>query len=494
MRKVQSTLTALTVVLLLVACSTNPATGRRELNLVSEGQEIAIGQQSHPAILKEFGVYDEKPELNRLVDRVGKRIASQSQRPNLPWTFTVLDTPMVNAMALPGGYIYVTRGMLERINSEDELAGVLGHEIAHVTARHAAQQISRAQLAQFGLVLGSVLAGPRAAQQYGQFAELGLNLLFQRYSRGQESQADLLGTGYMAQARFNPIGAERMLMTLQRLDKNPGGGIDRYFQSHPDPAKRVRDVHAKVAEITGMTSSGAFEPPNRDGYLRLVDGIITANSTEHMVIRDNTIYDRDHGLVIRAPRGWTATTAPGVLFAMQPRGRGQSSTYFVAQEIDLDQLQGRSVEEAVRLRLQQMGLAYAGSRQTTAGSGQRYVVDVWQGQTQAGTVGVETTQFRHGDHVAVFLFVSPSVSSRTSPLGELLRTMEVSASRARSVNPPRIHVGTVRRGESWSDLARRATGNANDAQAVANLNGFDLDTPPQSGMSVKLPEAVVQDE
>jgi predicted Zn-dependent protease len=494
MRKIQSTVISLTVTLLLIACSTNPVTGKRELNLVSEGQEIAIGRQSHPEILKQFGVYDEKPELNRLVDRVGKRIAAQSERPNLPWTFTVLDTPMVNAMALPGGYIYITRGMLERVNSEDELAGVLGHEIAHVTARHAAQQMSRAQLAQLGLVLGSVLAGPQAAQQYGQFAELGLGLLFQKYSRGQESQADLLGTGYIATAHFNPIGAERMLMTLMRLDKNPAAGIDRYFQSHPDPAKRVRDVHAKVAELGGMTSSGSFEPPDRDAYVRLVDGVITANSTERVVIKNNTIYDRDHGVVIRAPQGWRPETAPGVLFAMSPRGRGESSSYFVAQEIDLNQLQGYSIEDAVRARLQQMGLTYAGSRQSSATTGQRFNVDVWQGQTQAGRVGVETTQFRHGDHVAVFLFVSPNVSSRYSPMGELLRTMEVSSSRARSVDPPRIHVGTVRRGESWSDLARRATGNAGDAEALANFNGFDLNTAPQAGMSVKLPEEIVRED
>ena len=492
MRKLQTTFTSLAVMLLVIACSTNPATGKRELNLVSEGQEIAIGQQSHPEIIKEFGVYDEKPELNRLVDRVGKRIAADSQRPNLPWTFTVLDTPMINAMALPGGYVYITRGMLERINSEDELAGVLGHEIAHVTARHAAQQITRTQLAQVGLVLGSIVAGPEATQAYGQFAELGLGLLFQRYSRGQESQADLLGTGYMAQAHFNPIGAERMLMALQRLDKNPTSGIDRYFQSHPDPAKRVRDVHAKVVELQGMASAGTYEQPDRDAYLRLVDGVITANSTEHMVIRNDTIYDRDHGLVIRAPRGWTPTTAPGVLFAMQPRGNNPSS-YFVAQEIELNQLQGRSIEDAVRARLQQMGLSYAGSRQSAASTGQRFGIDVWQGQTQAGVVGVETTQFRHGDHVAVFLFVSPNVSSRNSPLGELLRTMEVSSARARSVNPPRMHIGTVRRGESWSDLARRATGNSGDAEAVANLNGFDLDTAPQAGMTVKLPEEVARD-
>lgn len=195
MRNLRTTVVAITLAVVTVACSTNPATGKREFNIVSESQEIAIGRQSHQQILEEFGVYREKPELNRLVERIGRDISARSERPNLPWTFTVLDTPMINAMALPGGYIYVTRGMLERVNSEDELAGVIGHEIAHVTARHSAQQISRAQLAQFGMVLGAVVAGPEALQQYGQLAQLGIGLLFQRYSRQQETQADLLGTG-----------------------------------------------------------------------------------------------------------------------------------------------------------------------------------------------------------------------------------------------------------------------------------------------------------
>ncbi len=472
--------------LLLAACATNPATGKRQFNIVSESQEVSIGQQSHPEVLKQFGVYREKPELTRLVEDVGHRLAAASERPNLPWTFTILDTPIDNAMALPGGYIYITRGMLERINSEDELAGVLGHEIAHVTARHAAQQISKQQLAQFGLVLGAVVAGPEVFQQYGQLAQLGLGLLFQRYSRQHETEADLLGTGYMAKSHYHPIGAERMLLTLQRLDKHPTSGIDRYFMSHPDPAKRVRDVHQKVVELGGMVASGSFEAPDRDEFVRLLDGIVTANSTEHVIIRNNTIYDRDHGLVVHAPNGWKPTTAPGVMFAMTP-ARDDGSSYFVAQEVDTRELQGRNVQDAVRYRLQQMGLSYAGSRDARMGTGERFAVDVWQGQTQSGVVNVETTQFTHGDHVAVMMFVSP----RGSGLSTILNQMEVRPGEVRSIQPPRMRVGAVRRGETWQDLARRATGNSRDAEAVANLNGFDLNQPPQVGMMVKLPEEVV---
>ena len=485
---------ALTLVL-LAACSTNPATGKRQFNIVPESQEIAIGQQSHQEILRHFGTYDEKPELARLVDRIGHKLAAASERPHLPWHFTVLDTPMVNAMAVPGGYIYITRGMLERINSEDELAGVLGHEIAHVTARHSAQQISRQQLAQFGMLLGAVVAGPEVLQQYGQLAELGLGLLFQRYSRAHETEADLLGTGYMAEARFNPVGAERMLMTLQRLDKDPAAGIDRYFMSHPDPAKRVRDVQQKITQLTGMTSTGAFDAPDRNSYVRLLEGVITGKSTEHTVIRNNVIYDRAHGLVVNAPRGWIASTEPGILFAMRPSGRNRNGAYFVAQEIGAQQLQGRNAQNAIRIRLEQMGLQYAGSREGRMASGERFPVDVWQGRTQGGVVGVETTQFVHGDHVAVLMFVSPGGASRArSPMAEVLSQMSVNQQRARSADPARMNLGTVRSGESWSDLARRATGNPRDAEAVANMNGFDLRTAPPAGMLVKLPEEVIPEE
>lgn len=493
MRRATQTATLALSVLLLAACSTNPATGQRMFNIVSESQEIAIGQQSHQEIIKQFGVYDEKPELNRLVERLGKELAAASERPNLPWTFTLLDSPMVNAMALPGGYIYVTRGMIERINSEEELAGVIGHEIAHVTARHSAQQISRSQLAQFGMLLGAVVAGPEVLQQYGQIAELGLGLLFQRYSRQHETQADLLGTTYMARANYHPVGAERMLMTLQRLDKNPSGGLDRYFMSHPDPAKRVRDVRQKVTELTGMASSTNFEAPDRSEYVRMLNGVITGTSTQHLVVKNGVIYDRGHGLVINAPQGWVASTDPGVLFSMRPRGANQNSSYFVAQEVNARELQGRDAQNAVRIRFEQMGLRYVGSREARMQSGERFAIDVWQGQTQGGAVGVETTQFPHGDHVAVFMFVSPSVSRTSSGLGTILGQMSVNASRARSVDPPRINIGTVRNGESWGDLARRATGNERDAEAVANLNGFDLNSTPPAGMAVKLPEEVASD-
>jgi predicted Zn-dependent protease len=488
-QKMQRILPLLLVAAIATGCATNPVTGQRELSLVSEQQELAMGQQAHHQVIAEYKVYDEKPELSRLVNEIGQRIASTSERPNLPWTFTILDTGMVNAMALPGGYIYITRGMLERINSNDELAGVLGHEIAHVTARHAAQRISRAQLTQLGLVLGSAVAGPAATQQYGQFAELGAALLFQRYSRAQETQADLVGTSYMAGVGYNPLGAERMLIALQRLSRIEGSAVERYFASHPDPAQRVRDVRRRSEEIQQATPNNVFTPLERNQFLRLTEGMITGNSTQHVVIANNVIHDRAHGMVLPVPAGWVATTAPGVLFAIQPQQQNVRAQ-FVVQEVDLRTLGANqaTARDAVRQRLQQMGLTYAGSREVTAGTRERFTVDVWSGRTQQGTVGVETTQFVHGDHVAVMMFISPNISRAQSPLSTVIDSMRFDAAAARAVNPPRIRLGTFAAGDSWAAVAQRATGNARDAEVIANINGFAGDQTPPAGTLVKLPQ------
>src|SRR5438093_2557951 len=138
-----------------LACATNPATGARQIMLVSESQEIAMGRDYDKQVAASIGLYADTA-LQRWIQQFGTRLAATSERPKLPWTFRVVDDPVVNAFALPGGYIYVTRGILAHLNSEAELAGVVGHEIGHVTARHPASQTSKQQLAPLGLAVASI--------------------------------------------------------------------------------------------------------------------------------------------------------------------------------------------------------------------------------------------------------------------------------------------------------------------------------------------------
>ena len=202
--------------IVVVACATNPATGKRQINLMSEAQEISAGQEADAQVKKEMGIYSDA-NVQDYVSGVGMKLAKLSERPNLPWHYTVVDSPAVNAFALPGGYIYITRGILPFLNDEAQLAGVLGHETGHVTARHAAQQYTRAVGGTIGLVaLGIFVPG---GAQLGGLAEQGLGVLFLKYGRGDELQADQLGARYAARGNWDPAAVPEMLTTLGRLDE-----------------------------------------------------------------------------------------------------------------------------------------------------------------------------------------------------------------------------------------------------------------------------------
>ncbi len=466
--------------LFLPSCATNPVTGRTEFNIVSEQQELAMGKEAHEEILSEFDVYDEKPELNAMVDRIGRGIAARSARPDLPWTFTLLDTPMVNAMALPGGYVYVTRGILERMNSEDELAGVIGHEVAHVAARHSAKSISNATLAQIGLVAAAVIAGEENTERYGAIAIIGAGLLFTRYSRQQETQADLLGTQYMASAGYNPHGSESMLQGLQRLE---GGGVsrlERYFMDHPDPKKRVDDVRREIATLQTGDATVADRTVDRVAFVRRLDGIITGNSTLEAMIRDDVVYSRTYGIVARPPRGWKATLESGSLFSFVPDDGSEQMMY--AHELTAKELEGHdNARAAVHSELEELGLEHVDSEVVHSASGDRFTIDEWSGEEDGTHYVVHSAQHRAGDSAIAFLHIAES-GRETHVLADLIESMRIGENLA-NVTPPRIRVRTSKRGDTWNTLAR----DPDDADDLAHMNGFDFPSEVPAGVLLKVP-------
>lgn len=483
--KIKHLLLPLAVALSLVACATNPATGRTELNFYSEQAEIEMGSQANDEILRELYVYDEKPELNELVDTIGRRIAAKSPRPNLPWTFTLLDTPMVNAMALPGGYVYVTRGILERMNSADELAGVIGHEVAHVAARHSTHAMSASAMMQAGLLAAAVLVDSDDADLWAPVAMLGAGLLFTKYSRQQESEADTLGTRYMASTGYNPIGAENMLQGLQRLGGAPNG-IERYFMDHPNPQKRVEDIRREIAKLNASDATMIEREMERAAFVRALDGMVTGNSTSGTTVRDGVVYNRTYGLVAHAPEGWKPVIESGSLFAMYREGGGE---VVYAQELSAEQLaEYKNPREAVHAQLAEMQLTHEDERTGRTGSGEEMTVDLWSGKSDDGKYRVASTQRRAGDGAVVFLHISQA--NKRADLVDLLADIRIDPREARAVKAPRLHVMAARSGDTWDTLARRATGRAEDAAEIAHINGFDYPSDVPVGMLVKLPEDV----
>src|SRR5688500_8693620 len=232
------------IFLLFDSCAKNPVTGKRDLMLMSESQEVAMGKESDPDIIKFFGLYDDK-NLQKFIEEKGQQMAAVSHRKNLKYEFKIVDSPVVNAFAVPGGYVYFTRGIMAHFNNEAEFAGVLGHEIGHITARHSAKQYSKAMLAQLGLVAGSALSPTFA--QYADLANTGVSLLFLKFGRDAESQSDRLGVEYSTKINYDAHQMAGFFQTLDRLQGLSGNEeVPTFLSTHPDPVDRDEKV-AKLA-------------------------------------------------------------------------------------------------------------------------------------------------------------------------------------------------------------------------------------------------------
>ncbi len=280
-------------------CATNPATGGRMFSLISEGQEIAMGQEADGSIVAQMGLLDD-PAVQQYVSDLGMRLARASERPNLPWAFRVVDDPVVNAFALPGGFIYISRGILAHFNSEAELSSVLGHEIGHVTARHSVQQISQQQLAGIGLAVGSIVSPTFA--EYAGIAGQGLGLLFLKFSRDDERQADDLGLRYMRRGGYAPAEMGNVYVMLGRVSAAAGGGrIPDWQSTHPNPEDRQERINRAVAALPPDSTRGLVR---RAEYLARVDGIVFGDNPREGYFKGERFYHPDLKFQLAFPPGW----------------------------------------------------------------------------------------------------------------------------------------------------------------------------------------------
>ncbi len=303
---------------LLGGCGTkvvNPVTGQSERTVMSEADEITEGRKAHQQVLQEYGVYKNAP-VQAMVEDIGQRLAKQSHRANLQWTFTVLDSPEINAFALPGGYIYVTRGIMAYMHSEADLAGVVGHEIGHVTARHGAQRATRAQNAGLGVlaatVLGAVLESSGvsgATQAAGQLSQTAAAGFVARYSREQESQADALGAEYLQRNRYDPrnmVDVIRLLLNQERFAADAARAEGRtlrsgneWLASHPANEQRLADIQRIAAQY-----SGTYVDDGTQRFMKATEGMAFGEGAEQGLTRGRNFYHAPLGIALTAPPGW----------------------------------------------------------------------------------------------------------------------------------------------------------------------------------------------
>jgi predicted Zn-dependent protease len=303
---------AAALALLLAGCATNPVSGRREFTLVSAGQEEKMGREGYKAVLAEYGAYEDST-VQQYVNGVGQKLAKASQLPDLDWHFTVIDDPSVNAFAMPGGYIYITRGILAHLNSEAQLAGVLGHEIGHVTARHTARQITGQQVAGIGLLVSSILSP--AVARYGDVAQQALGLMFLSYSRSHETEADELGIRYATRAGWDPREIPATYHMLKRVSDRTGARLPTFLATHPDPGDReARTRTLAISAATGRTGLIV----NAEGYLAHLEGMVFGQDPRHGYFTNSLYCNPELKLEMILPPGWTYHDSRATLVAVAP--------------------------------------------------------------------------------------------------------------------------------------------------------------------------------
>lgn len=231
---------------LINSCARNPVSGKRQVVLMSEAQEIAMGKEADPQIVAQFGLYQDK-ELQDFITQKGKQMAAISHRPGLAYEFKIVDSEVINAFAVPGGYVYFTRGIMAHFNNEAEFAGVLGHEIGHITARHSVAQQRNAILGQLGLIAGIVIA-PELAQ-FAETASQGLGLLFLKFGRDAERESDKLGVEYSTKIGYDAQQMANFFNTLERKGAESGAAeLPNFLSTHPNPGERNATVSKMAAE------------------------------------------------------------------------------------------------------------------------------------------------------------------------------------------------------------------------------------------------------
>lgn len=463
----------------------NVVTGERQRAAFTWQQEVQLGQEADQQVRAMFGFYDDTA-LERYVDELGQLVLSTSahgtpETPEQreiaasPFTFRVLDSHVVNAMALPGGYIYVTRGLLSHVENEAQLAMILGHEVGHVLGRHASRRQATAQLGQIGLlgaaILGEAVAGAgRAVMDIG---GAGAQLLFLRHSREDEREADRAGVAYSEFAGYDAAQAAAFFRTLQRLGEQ-GGALPGWLSTHPDPAEREATIPQLAAQYDGTLI-------NRDQYLRSIEGIVLGEDPRQGFTEGNRFYHPDLQFVFAYPANWQVVNTPGFVQITQPNNQA-------AIRLELAQEQSAQAAATAFGRLQ--GVALTSSRSTRVNN--LNAVDAsFSLTTQQGTLVGRALFIEHDGRVYSFFGFAPQNAWATHR-GTIDSALQ---SFARLTDPQYLNrqavrlelVRTTQTGTFQQQLSGRPLPEGMTARDLAVMNQTDVSTQIPAGTTLKLP-------
>lgn len=465
---------------LIGACATNPVTGQREFALMSEAQEISIGRQLDEEIRREMGVYDDQ-ELQEYVEDIGLKLAAESHRPQLPWSFSIVDVATVNAFALPGGYIYLTRGIMAYLNDEADLAGVLGHEIGHVTARHTVQAYTRATGAQLGLLVGSILVPE--TQAFGGLARTGLGILLLKFGRDDELQADRLGAEYAATSGWDPVGVPDLLTTLARIGEiGSRQDIPTWLSTHPQPADRADKVSQTVDELRTKVDHADFRV-NRDAYLLRIEGLVYGDDAKAGITRGSTFIHPGLLFELRFPVGWQIQNSQTRVVAQ----RSSEDAFMFLEQVEKPL--SRALSDLAVADMREVGVTLVEGVQTSIG-GLDAFIGTYNGEIR--DIGHATAQVAHIDYGRKVYSVGGIARSELYPrveqdfLSSIRSFRSLSSADGNNVSLNRVGIYLVQPGDNWQSLAHGPGEEIVEPTTLAIMNGYSVKEKPRSGDQIKI--------
>ena len=463
----------------LTHCAQNPVTGSKDFVLMSEQQEIQVGAQAHQDVLKEYAALD-NPALQAYVNEVGQRLAKQSHRPNLEWHFTVVDSPDVNAFALPGGYVYITRGIMAYLNTEAELAGVVGHEIGHVTARHGVRQQSASTAVGLGAVLGSILVPGMNNQAGASLLQTLAQAWTAGYGREHELESDRLGAEYLAKANYNPqamidiIGVlkNQELFAAEQARRNGKKPATYHgtFDTHPSNDARLKQV---VGEANQYTVALPREGHNE--YLRKLAGTYFGDSPDQGLIRNNALLHDKLGLAIQFPQGWTVRNRPDRVVAVSPEG-----------DALVELQQGPKSDKP--LETLQKGLKLDAGARYDSGSLSGYPAAFAAGAQQGKPVVVAAVVFNGTQYLIAGLAKDKATYNRerNTLRGAINSFHAITPAEKQAARPYLVQIITAQPGTTMAGLAKQSPLGADAESQLRLMNDLYPSGEPKPGQLLKI--------
>lgn len=495
----------LLVVLMLIALTTeactvsqNPISGNRRAYGYTWAQERQLGAESDQQITAQFGLVD-NPDLAAYVDRIGQEVLAQShlrapdaeaEFRNTPFVFRVLDSPIVNAFALPGGYVYVTRGLLTHLNNEAQLAVVLGHEITHVAGRHASRRAAEQQFSQIGLlggaVLGGVLTGSgNVTQGILDLGGSGLQLMLLQNSRDDERESDYHGVSYAAKAGYAAGEGSAFFESLDRLQEQSSGGIPSWLSSHPEPYEREQRI-LEIAEEWRRELNTPMTRVNTEQYMDRVEGMVMGENPRQGYVQNSRFYHPDLRFSFPVPSGFSVDNQQLQVVMAEPNGAA-ALVFTSAQSVTGQQVS--SPQQAAQILSSQEGIQTLESGAASSNGLPAYFA-VLQGTSGGQTVRILAYFVQHNSNVWAFLGYS-TADGFSQYQNTFLQTMRgygpLTESRFLNVQPARINVTAAPRRAAFQSFLPATMPAGLTPRELAIINQVELDEVVEQGRLLKLP-------